>query len=133
MSSRTTLLLCLAAAGLLTVEAYLAAPVMGVLGPTEVTLKLPLLAMDAAAALPARSRPAVSTRCGASTGSPTSSVPLSGAPDRGAVDVHRIGHYARRAAARPSPLVTYRACPGGELLVPAIWLCPTPADLPPVY
>jgi len=49
------------------------------------------------------------------------------------VDVHRIDEYARRAAARPAPLVTYRACPGGELLVRDIWLCPTPARLPPVY
>ena len=36
---------------LLAVEAYLAAPVMWLLGPTEVALKLPLLAMNAAAAL----------------------------------------------------------------------------------
>jgi len=49
------------------------------------------------------------------------------------VDVHRIDDYARRAAARSSPLVTYQPCPRGELLVPAIWLCPTPARLPPVY
>ena len=36
---------------LLAVEAYLAAPVMWLLGPTEVALKLPLLAMNVAAAL----------------------------------------------------------------------------------
>lgn len=49
------------------------------------------------------------------------------------VDVHRIDEYARRAAERPAPLVTYRPCPAGELLVPDIWLCPTPEWLPPVY
>ncbi len=49
------------------------------------------------------------------------------------VDVHRIDDYARRAAERPVPLVTYRPCPAGELLVRDIWLCPTPEPLPPVY
>ncbi len=49
------------------------------------------------------------------------------------VDVHRIDEYARRAAARPVPLVTYNTCVGGEVLVPGIWLCPTPEPLPRVY
>ena len=49
------------------------------------------------------------------------------------VDVHRIDEYARRAAVRPVPFVTYRSCADGEVLVRGIWLCPTPEPLPPVY
>ncbi len=49
--------------------------------------------------------------------------------------VHRIDEYARRAAARDVPLVTYQRCADGRELVPDIWLCPTPPpdELPPVY